>query len=141
MWGETNVGVFELVPLRKVDVVEAARSSGILAEPFLKAIADLNVAPLANKPVTLRFLLDAYHQGQSLPTSRAALYTEGCRRLCDEPSQSRRDAPMGRGKLTAIQRYEVASRLAAVTQFSNRYAIWTGPRQSDIPLEDAPLEC
>ena len=132
IWGETGFGAFELVPLRKCDVIEAARSTGVNGERFLNAVIDLNVAPLAIQPVTLRFLLSAYQRGQALPANRQALYAEGCKCLCEEP--------IGQGELTASQRYEIAGRLAAVTQFANRYAIWTGRRLDEIPPEDVLLE-
>ena len=128
MWGDDHVDVFQLMPLRKADVREAAQSAQIPPEDFLKAIVDLNVAPLAIRPVTLRFLLAAYKNGKSLPTRRGDLYLEGCKRLCEETSDTRLDSRKGRGELSADQRFEIARRLAAVTQLANRAAIWTGTR-------------
>jgi hypothetical protein len=140
-WGEDDFGVFELVPLTKSDVVVAAETWGIPPDKFLQAVAELGVAPLANRPITLEFLLGAFSRGQSLPTNRTALYAEGCKLLCGEPSDCRRAAPKGHGKLTASQRLEIAGRIGAMMQFSNRGTIWTGAGQSDMPDEDVPLEC
>lgn len=138
IWTEGHVGVFLLVPLRRTDVVVAAKSTGIDdPDAFLHDVDILGVAPLANRPVTLRFLMNSFKRGGSLPTSRTELYREGCKCLC-EPSESRRDAKAF-GKLTPGQRVEVAGRLAAVTQFSNRFAIWAGPDEGDIPDEDVLL--
>ncbi|MGA2327332.1 MAG: hypothetical protein ABSH05_13700 [Bryobacteraceae bacterium] len=138
IWTEGHVGVFLLVPLRRTDVVVAAKSTGIDdPDAFLHDVDILGVAPLANRPVTLRFLMNSFKRGGSLPTSRTELYREGCKCLC-EPSENRRDAK-AIGKLTPGQRVEVAGRLAAVTQFSNRFAIWTGPNEGDIPDEDVLL--
>jgi hypothetical protein len=141
MWGENHVDVFELMPLRKIDVSHAAKSSSIPPEDFLNAIRDMDVSPLAIRPVTLRFLMRAYGKRKSFPTGRSALYTEGCKLLCEEHSESRRDSLKGRGALSADQRFQVASRLAAVTQFSNLSAIWTGSRAGDLQPEDVPVDC
>jgi hypothetical protein len=141
MWGEDHVDVFELMPLRKTDVSNAAKSSGIPPEDFLKAIRDLDVSPLAIRPVTLRFLMSVYGKRKSFPTGRSALYTEGCKLLCEEHSESRRDSLKGRGALSDDQRFQVASRLAAVTQFSNLSAIWTGSRAGEIQPEEMPVDC
>lgn len=138
IWAEGHVGVFLLVPLRRTDVVVAAKSTGIDdPDAFLRDVDILGAAPLANRPVTLRFLMNSFRRGGSLLTSRTELYREGCKCLC-EPSESRRDAKAF-GKLTPGQRVEVAGRLAAVTQFSNRFAIWTGPDEGDIPDQDVLL--
>lgn len=140
-WGEDGFGVFELVPLTKRDVTEAAKLWGAPSEKFLKAIADVGAAPLANRPITLEFLLGVFSRGQSLPTSRTALYAEGCKLLCEEPSESRRAALKAHGKLTTNQRFEIAGRIAAMMQFSNRSTIWAGASQSGMPDEYVPLEC
>lgn len=137
LWGAENVGVYELVPLRKHDVVLAAAAIGIEGDEFLAEVRRLGTASLANRPVTLRFLLDTFQKTKSLPSSRVELYGEGCLRLAEEASESRRDA-RSVGKLTATQRLEVASRLAAVTILSNRYAFWMG-LEPDAPTEDASV--
>ena len=136
-WGSENVGVYELVPLRKHDVRLAATAIGIKGDEFLAAVRRLGIASLANRPVALRFLLDTFQKTKALPTSRVELYGEGCLRLAEEVSESRRDARSA-GNLTATQRLEVASRLAAITIFSNRYAFWTR-LESDTPAEDASV--
>ncbi len=138
IWGEDQVGVFVLAPLRRADVVVAAKSNGIDdSEGFLHEVGLLGVAPFANRPVTLQFLMNSFKRRGCLPASRAELYREGCRCLC-EPSESRRDAK-ALGKLTSRQCVEIASRLAAVTVFSGRFAIWTGPDDGDVPDEDVLL--
>jgi len=52
-YGEDQFAATELVPLRRVDVLEAAALVGI-AEPeaFLKRIDELGLASLAGKPIT-----------------------------------------------------------------------------------------
>ncbi len=140
LWSEENTRVFELAPLRKVDAIEAATISEI-SDPksFVGQVIRKDVVPLAFKPVTLEFLLAAFKKDGVLPDSRVDLYLEGCRRLCEESSLERRDSPKGKGELTAGQRLGIASRFAAVTQFSNRSTIWTGLAQGLEP-EDLFLE-
>lgn len=101
-WGEDGVGIFELVPLTKSDVAEAAKSWGIPPDKFLKAVAEVGAAPLANRPITLEFLVGAFSRGQSLLTNRTALYADGCKLLCEEPSESRRDSPKGHAMQTQL---------------------------------------
>ena len=43
------------------------------------------------------------------------------------------------GQLNGPQRYRLAGRMAAVTMFANRYAIWTNPETDPPPAEDVRL--
>ncbi len=139
LWGSEAVKAFELAPLRRIDVAEAARVTGVDPNAFLSEVGRREAVPLAIKPVTLDFLLNTYRRRQGFPGSQAELYAEGCRCLCEETSQSRRDAKL-LGELTAEQRLAVAARIAAITIFCNRHAIWTGVDQGDVPSEDIRLE-
>ena len=139
LWGEKAVEVYELAPLRRVDVVEAAKASGLAHEAFVREIDRMGVVPLAIKPVTLDFLLRGYSQDGQLPSTQVELYREGCRLLCEETNESRRDAQLT-GSLTAGQRMAVAARIAAVTVLANKYAIWTGVDRGDVSVEDTTVE-
>lgn len=139
-WGENGVRIVELAPLRRVDVTLAAKLNSVDdPDRFIQEVLDRDVVPLAIKPVTLRFLLGTYLKDRSLPRSRVELYREGCWRLCDESNPHRRDSREGRGNLAVTQRLAVAARIAAVTQLSNRAAIWFGPT-GDLEPEDVSLE-
>ena len=135
LWGNDAVEVYELAPLRKVDVVEAAKANGLAPGEFVGEIDRMEVVPLAIKPVTLDFLLNTYRRNGRLPSTQAELYLQGCQLLCEETSESRRDARLT-GAFSAEQRMAVAARIAAVTVFANRYAVWTGLDRGDIPVED-----
>jgi predicted NACHT family NTPase len=138
IWGENEIKVYELAPLRRIDVITAAKDSDLQTDAFLSELDKKEVVPLAIKPITLRFLLNTYLEAGQFPSRQADLYREGCRILCEESSESRRDA--GRlGTLSAEQRLSVAARIAAVTIFSNRYAIWTSIDTGDVPSEDLKL--
>ena len=138
LWSDDAVKVYELAPLRRVDVVEAAKSDGLSADTFLTEVDKRDVVPLAIKPVTLRFLLNTYRRHGQFPSSQADLYLEGCSRLCEETNESRR-AAQRTGTLSAHQRLAVAARIAALTIFANRYAIWTSFDTGDVPAEDLKI--
>lgn len=138
IWGSEAVKVYELAPLRRVDIFEAAKSDGLDPESFLSELDRKEVVPLAIKPVTLRFLLNTYSQAGQFPSSQAGLYLEGCRLLCEETSESRR-AAQRTGLLSAHQRLAVAARIAALTIFTNRYAIWTSFDAGEVQEEDIKI--
>lgn len=139
LWGENAVGVHELTPLRRVDVIEAAKTNNLDHNIFLQEIDQKEVVPLAIKPVTLSFLIKTYIKNGRLPSTQAELYLQGCRLLCEETNESRRGARL-MGSLTIEQHLAVASRIAAITVFSNRYAIWTGINCGEVPDEDTTIQ-
>jgi predicted NACHT family NTPase len=139
LWGKDAVGVCELTPLRRVDVIEAAKTNNLDHNVFLQEIDQKEVVPLAIKPVTLGFLISTYIKNGRFPSTQTELYLQGCCRLCDENNESRLDARLT-GTFTIEQRLAVASRIAAITVFSNRYAIWIGVNRGDIPDEDTTIQ-
>ena len=138
-YGEDNFAATELVPLRRADVLEAAALTGITdPKAFLERVDELKLASLAGKPITLKMLLDTYQREGDLPTNLASLYEKGCLILCEEQNESRRAA--GRtGKLSSTGRLAVASRIAAVTQFGNHFAVCKGTEAAGIPQEDVSV--
>ena len=138
LWGKDLVEVYELAPLRRKDVIEAAKANGVNADAFLREVDHKAVVPLAMKPVTLGLLLNIYRRNGGFPSTQTELYRQGCRVLCEETNASRRDARLA-GTLTAEQRMAVAARIAAVTVFANRYAVWTGPDVGDVSEEDVAI--
>jgi hypothetical protein len=126
LWVKEDVGLYELLPLRRTDVQLACGNVGIDSNEFLRQVGRLGISSFGSRPLTLKFLLNAFEHGKSLPHGRRHIYEQGCLRLAEETSEGRRDA--GRlGKLTAEQRLEVAGRLAAVSILSGGSAFWTGP--------------
>ncbi|MHB1042630.1 MAG: NACHT domain-containing protein [Eubacteriales bacterium] len=138
LWGDNAIGVYELAPLRRVDVIEAVKTNGLNPDMFLREIDRREVVPFAIKPVTLQFLLNIYKRDGCLPSTQTELYLQGCNILCEEISQSRRDAKLT-GQYSAEQRLSIAARIAAVTVFAGRYAIWTGLDLGDVPEEDITI--
>ncbi|MGA7931954.1 MAG: hypothetical protein WCA35_00090 [Kovacikia sp.] len=142
IWGENSVGVYELAPLRRIDIIEAAKAKRCFPDDFLKEVHQKNIVPLAIKPITLGFLLNTYdrHGGRFPPNQKFhELYLEGCKLLCEEINESRRGSNR-RGNFDVDQRLIVASRIAAITIFANRFAVWTGVDQGNVPIEDALLQ-
>lgn len=142
IWGKDCVEVYELAPLRRADVIEAAKAEGIASDAFIEAVWKKDIVSLAIKPVTLKFLLNTYrrHKGQFPPNQRLhELYLEGCKHLCEEVNSSRRGS-YRRGNLDADQRLIVVARIAAITIFANRFAVWTGIDQGNVPDENVLLQ-
>jgi hypothetical protein len=130
LWRDKErIGIYELAPLRRKDVEVAA---GANAEGFLAAVAQREVASLAIKPVTLRFLLRQYRPPKDLPRTRWELYREGCRILCEETSGTRRTLGV-KGRPDGDARMAVAARIAAVCILGRRAAIQLDPDLGDVP--------
>ena len=136
--GKEVVQHYVLAPLRKKDVEEAARVSGLNAKLFLGQVESSAVVPFAIKPVTLIFLLSVYRKQGSLPSSQSTLYLEGCRLLAAESSESRGAAGY-KGELTAEQRLAVSARIATSMIFGNRNAVHNGTNPSEASDEDVAI--
>jgi len=137
-WGEDNVGIFELAPLRRKDVVDAVIANELDPELFIQEVQSREVVPFAIKPLTLKMLMNIFRCDDGLPSSKSEIYRRGCFLLADEPNQDRRDAQMF-GTLNQQQRIITAARIAALTVFAGRNAIWTGLDNGNVPNEDLLL--
>ncbi|OCQ89848.1 hypothetical protein BCD64_18035 [Nostoc sp. MBR 210] len=143
IWGKDKVGIYELAPLRRIDVSQAATIAGIKDdEAFLEEINKKNVVPLAIKPITLEFLIKTYHRnGSQFPPHQRLheLYFEGCLWLCEERNKSRISSK-SKGNIERQKRLIVAARIAAITIFGNKFAIWTSTDWGDVPDDDVLIE-
>jgi predicted NACHT family NTPase len=140
LW-EENLAIYELAPLRYIDVENAAISENIESQNFLSEVWDKTLVPLAIKPLTLGFLLNIYKRNGdrfSPEETLCNLYLEGCRLLCEENSLSRQSANQ-KGTLEADERLIITARIAAITVFANRFAIWMGTDRGEVPAEDVLL--
>ena len=138
-YGRENIAIHELVPLRRKDVKNAATIEGIHdADQFVDDLINNKAVPLAIKPVTLKMLIRLYIRDGAFPSKQSDLYEEGCRLMCEEPSEHRRQIDRD-NRPNASVLLAVASRIAAVTQFSKRYVIWTDIDQGNVPLEDVKI--
>ncbi len=135
LWKDKALRVYELAPLRRIDVREAATKNNLVPEEFFVEVRRTQTTPFAIKPVTLDFLIDLYKQNQHLPQTQSELYLQGCQLLCKES----RNLELMR-KLTFQKRMAIASRIAALTLFTNRSAIWTETEQGNMPDGDITIE-
>lgn len=135
LWsGKEAVGKYELAPLRKQDVEHAA---GTDAVGFLEQVKLRGAAALAAKPITLEFLLEQYRRHRQLPQRRWDLFRDGCRILCEEPSNTRNYLnPQRTG--AARERLATATRVAAVCLFAQRSAIQLTP---NLGLPEDVVHC
>ncbi|MGK7951807.1 MAG: NACHT domain-containing NTPase [Xenococcaceae cyanobacterium] len=138
-WGKDNIGIYELCPLRQIDVFDAAKKQGINADKFLEELADKQAVPLAIKPITLKFLLSIYIKNDRFPLSQKELYEQGCLELCKETNQDRLDCNFS-VILSDKQRLIVAGRIAAIAIFANKVAIWTSSDYAQMPESDMAVQ-
>lgn len=142
LWQKANFAIYKLASLRRIDVIEAAKAEDLPSDNFLQEINQKGIVPLAVKPITLKFLLNTYrrHNDQFPPEQKLhELYLEGCKLLCEEVNESRHVSDRT-GNFDSDQRLIVAARIAAVTIFANRFAVWTGVDQGRVPAEDVLLQ-
>jgi len=137
LWGKDGFGAYELCPLRKKDVEETLRMEGIDAEKFMAEVERTESVALALKPATLRFLVSVFRSEGRLPHTRTELYEKGCTLLCEELNSNRRDlrAAGGAGILSAQERLDIASRIAAISIFCRKPTILTGTHISPQKTE------
>ena len=136
-WGKDDVGIFSLAPLRRRDVAVAAHARDLDAEVFLLDIDQHDAVPLANRPITLNFLLNVATAAK-LPATRAELYREGSLRLCTDPSPARHTSLI-RTSLPPEQRLAAALKIAGLTVLANRTAINIAADFGDVPESDLTL--
>lgn len=137
-WKEDNTKIYELAPLRRVDVIEVAKAKSINHELFIQEILDKEVTPLAINPITLKFLTDTYLKNGNLPDSKKELYKQGLLQLCTENNQDRLAARYRRS-LSSDQRLIIAGRIAAILLLARKTAIWTSTEMVDMPNSDIAI--
>ena len=137
IWGNNSVKIFELAPLRQIDVYEAAKAHGLDPDQFIQEVENKEVVPLAIKPITVEFLLNIFKRKNDFPSTQVELYEEGCRILCEDDEERRETGLIG--NLSTAQRITAASRIAAITMICNKYAIWTAIDRGDVPESDVTI--
>jgi hypothetical protein len=129
-----TAGIYEIAPLRRIDVETAATAHGLDPVRVLAVFADREAEPFALRPVTLRFLLRLLEGGRPLPRSKQELYEKLCRSLCEEPSGSR-----SRADVSPDERLALAERIAASLLYGGKSAVFIDPDRGDVPQSDMPL--
>lgn len=124
VWDTEMVGVYEICPLRRSDVLVAANTEEIEGSDFLEQIDNAEVGSLACRPVTLRLLLKLALQKEGMPSEKTELYEQGLRALSEENNPYRRKKILLN---TSEQRFVIASKIAAALFLCNQSALWLGP--------------
>ncbi len=114
LWGDNSFAVFELAPLRRQDVITAAKYHNIDADKFIRDLIEEEIVPFSIFPITLGFLIQQYEQENQFPVTKKDIYEHGCLRLCTEFNKNRVSAKR-LNKLTPKVRFEIAQRIAAIT--------------------------
>lgn len=139
LWTKENLRIYELTPLRRIDVERAIERCGLEPAVFMDEVDSKGAAPFAIKPITLDFLVNIFqrNKGQFPANQRLAdLYLQGCRLLCEEPRDQNHHPQRKPNQLEVEQRLIIAARIAAVTVFARRFAVWIGQDLGNIPDED-----
>jgi hypothetical protein len=123
--------IFEVLPLRRIDVSIAALSKEIDPAAFVDEVERAGATPFAIKPITLDSLLRRYARGGCLPNSKTEIYEDGCLALCEENNEWWRESKLS-GKLSANARLSIARRLAAITIFCDRVSYYTGAHKAYV---------
>lgn len=139
LWGEDSVKVYQLLHLRRDDVIESSEKERISPASFLNEAGRLNVVPMLRKPITLNIMMKNYKESGKLPGTQNELYLDECRRLCKEPDERRRDNSSLNVLNDNSKILATASRIAALTVFCNKNAVWNDLDLGNIPLNDLPI--
>ena len=135
LWGEPRHNdqkpagsVFELCPLTRSAVVQAATAHSAPPTDFLNAVHERQVHGLAARPLTLFMLLDEFgDRGGNLTRTHRQLYLDFCRRLCDEPDPLRARRLRRRNvawvNYRGSQKQTVAGRIAAMMFLSAKSSV------------------
>ncbi len=135
IWNNTNnsvdtnrYAIYELTPLRRKDVREAAETNNINPDLFLKGIEEIEVVPFAIKPLTLNFLINLYQNHNKFPSTKKELFEEGCKILCEEYNPSWIDLSNSLNSKTSLyKKREIASKIAAISLLCNKSEFYDGP--------------
>ncbi len=126
----------ELLQLSFSQVQAAAQARGFDPGLFMPRLSTHELQPLAAKPITLNFLLEAFARSEALARTKTEVYEQGCLILCEDERWD--DGPKN-AVLSGPQRLELVSRIAAVLVFCKKAAVWTGleknfttNRESDV---------
>ncbi|MDQ3812490.1 MAG: hypothetical protein M3347_00910 [Armatimonadota bacterium] len=157
LWGGSTkqnnspVQVYQLVPLRRSDVRQWAatlheeRDGRPLSIPdpdaFLSTVENKDLQTFAAAPYSLEFLLRRYAIEKDLRGNRRELREGGCLELCKEQNSNRLYNPkaVAQLKLDAEQRLAIATRIAGVTAFGDRKAIFWGPHPDQAGSDVIPV--
>ena len=120
--------VYELCPLRQVDVERFAIWKGLDPQVFMQAVSKQDLVPFAARPVTLNFLVAAYANDPVSfgSTSQVQLYNQGMERLASDDNKRRNENPHGTPVSPGV-RLLVAERLSVISVLSGKRKLCRWP--------------
>ncbi|MFA5045969.1 MAG: hypothetical protein WC542_08575 [Paludibacter sp.] len=121
-FGKDNIALFEIAPLRSIDIELVAKHNELNEASFIKEIIRKQVQPFAMNPLTLFFLISEYKSNQQIYPTLERIYYEGCKILCKEQNVDRLDTS-GNYNLATERKIAIASRIAALMVFCNKSII------------------
>lgn len=131
--------LYELCPLRRIDVEQAAEIHGLPTSAFMSALWEKQIVGMATRPVTLLFLLDEFRANNAFPATRQQLYERGVRKLCSEIDPHRieilRSLRKTESVVTLDQRVMAAQYIAATTLCSGCFSISLEDKVTPQPVE------
>lgn len=122
IWNADQYLELQLAPLSENNVILAATANEIDEEIFLREIYEKEIANFASDPTTLDMLMNEFKKNSSLPAEQSTIYEKGCLIYCEETA-GRIEA----GRATGLAKEEkllIGGRIAALTTFCNKEAIW-----------------
>lgn len=119
IYGPNSFGIFQIAPLRKVDVTNIALNHSIDDKLFIAEVINKSIQALAINPTTLNSLINEFKLHNRLIHSREKFFHRSCKELCQEPNYDRFFMSKER-ELSAEKCVAIASRIAAVMIFCNK---------------------
>lgn len=130
---------YRLAPLRWKDISEVAKKDNIDPDKFHEEIRLKDAEPLARIPVTLKLLVTLFKKNDALPKTKREVYREGCIELARETNKKREELDRV-GQLDSQERFDLASKLAAIMILSGKSGLWLGNNyetiESDLCIEE-----
>lgn len=119
IFGESDVDMYELAPLRQDDLKIVATENSFDPEAFVTSISRAGLVTFATEPASISFLVGAMKSGRlssKEKPDKAELFKEGCLHLCKELN----DTYLQTAHLTEHQRLVIASRIATTMMLTGK---------------------
>lgn len=134
-FGRGSALVCQLVPLNEDNIRSAAAAAEVNPSAFMSEMSRLGLLPLAGRPITLRFLLEAFRETSMLPATQEQAYAEGLLRLCREPQDTLHRRRV-EGGVSEEHVLAAASRIAAVTLLCKKTSVVVDWQGEPLPPEE-----